>query len=169
MDAICFATSFPTMGWKWTIQDPTPVYIYHKILWESNFHTHFYKKFQGVMLPIQQAVFDKRAQRLFGEDKIDFIPIGRWFSKYVFTYIRIYGSLEFPHVLPLYVPNKLLARDISYETIGDGLTKNLKEAKKSLWPSFPIQCGVYSLHDFNHAMLEIDNITCLNIATIPGR
>jgi len=44
MDAVSFTTSFSTMGWKWTIQDPSPIHIYHKTLWESNFHTHFYKK-----------------------------------------------------------------------------------------------------------------------------
>jgi len=58
MDAVCFTTSFPTMGWKWTIQDPNPIHIYKKILWESNFQTHFYKICQGIMLPIHQATFD---------------------------------------------------------------------------------------------------------------
>lgn len=166
MDAVYFTTSFPTMGWKWTIQYPTPIHIYHKALWKSNFHTHSYKIFQAVMLPIHQAIFEKRAPRLSNEAKIDFIPIGRWFGDKIFTYVRVYGSLAPPHVLPLYVLDKLLARDITYQTVGDGLTKTLKEAKKSLWPSFPIQCGVYALHDFKHAALEIDNITCFNIFTI---
>ena len=80
--------------------------------------------------------------------------------------LRNFGT---PHVLPLYVPDKLLAREISYQTLVDGLTKTLKEAKKSLCLSFPIQCGVYSLHDFKHASLEIDNITCLNLATRSGK
>ena len=50
-----------------------------------------------------------------------------------------------------------MVREISYQTVGDGLTKTLKEAKKYLWPSFPIQCGVYALHYFKHTSLEIDN------------
>jgi len=116
------------------------------------------------MLPIHQTSFDKRAPRLFEEAKIYFIPIVRWFSEELFTYVRVYGSLAPPHVLPLYLSDKLLAREFAYQTLGDGLTK-----KKSLWPSFPIQCGVYGLHNFKHASLEIDNITCLNLATIPGR
>lgn len=64
MDVVCFTTSFPTMGWKWTLQDPTPIHIYHKMLWESNFDTQFYKIFQGVMLPIHQVIFHKRAPKL---------------------------------------------------------------------------------------------------------
>ena len=43
MDAIFFSSSFPTMGWKWTTQDPTPIHIYHRALWDSDFHLHFYK------------------------------------------------------------------------------------------------------------------------------
>ena len=81
MDAVCFTTSFRTMRWKWTIQDPISIHIYHKILWESDFDTHFYMIFQGVMLPIHQALFDKKASRLFDEAKIYFLPIGRWFGE----------------------------------------------------------------------------------------
>ena len=64
------------------------------------------------------------------------------FGEELFTYVRIYGSPIAPHVLPLYVPSKLLAREVSYQTVGNGLTKSLKEAKKSISPSFPICCGL---------------------------
>jgi len=70
----------------------------------------------------------------------------------LFTYVRVYGSLATPHVLPWYVPNKLLAGDFSYQTVGDGLTKTLKESKKPLCPSFSLQYNVYALHDFRHAV-----------------
>ncbi len=157
------------MCWKWTIQKPTPIHIYHKIMWESNFHAHFYKKIPRSHATNTPSRFYKRAPRPFEEAKIDFIPIGRWFGEEIFTYVRFDGSLAPPHVLPLHVPDKLLAREISYQIVGDGSTKTLKKAKKYLWPSFPIQCGVYALHDFKHASLEIDNIACLNLATIMGR
>lgn len=62
MDAFCLTTSFPTMGWKWTIQDPTHIHIYQIILWESNYQTHFYKTCQGIMLPIHQVVLTRRPQ-----------------------------------------------------------------------------------------------------------
>ena len=84
------------------------------------------------MLPIHQVVFDKRTPRLSDEAKIYFIPIGRWFGEDIFTYVRFYGSLAPPHVLPLYVLDKLLAREIAYQTVGDGLKKTLKKAKKYL-------------------------------------
>lgn len=34
MDAIYFSSKFPIMGWKWTVQDPLPIHVYHKSLRE---------------------------------------------------------------------------------------------------------------------------------------
>lgn len=57
MDAICFFSHFPNMGWKWTSKDLTPIHVYHKLLWESHFCSHFYNIYHGVMLPIYQTIF----------------------------------------------------------------------------------------------------------------
>lgn len=53
MDEIYFGSKFPVMGWKWTVKDPLPIHIYHKFMWESQFHPHFYNC-HGVMLPIHK-------------------------------------------------------------------------------------------------------------------
>ena len=29
LDALCFNSEFPILGWKWTPQDPVPIHIYH--------------------------------------------------------------------------------------------------------------------------------------------
>jgi hypothetical protein len=50
-----------------------------------------------------------------------------------------------PHFLPKYFPDKLLARDISYQTIEKGTTSYLSEKNKKYWPIFPIHIGSYSL------------------------
>jgi len=57
MDAICFFSQFPNMGWKWIVQNPLPIHVYYKILWESQFHPHFYKICQGITLPIHKTFF----------------------------------------------------------------------------------------------------------------
>jgi len=69
----------------------------------------------------------------------------------------------------LYVSNKLLAREIAYQTVGKGLTKTLKGNKKSLWPPFTIQCGSFSLEKFNHANKELLNLESLRVHTLPKR
>lgn len=58
------------------------------------------------------------------EAKVDIFPVARWFGKETFTYIRVFGSTTSTHVLRYYVPDKLLAREIAYQTAGeDGLRR----------------------------------------------
>jgi len=118
------------MGWKWTLQGPTSVHIYDKILWESNYQPHFYKICHGMMLPLYQVIFYERPPRFSREYLDDLTTIEKWFGAESFTYVRIYVSLYSPHVLPLCVPDKLLSREVAYQTLVNDLTKSLKEAKK---------------------------------------
>ena len=81
INAICLCSKFPIMGWKWTSQDPSPIHVYHKALWESKFCSHFYKFFHGVMLPIHQIIFKERTPRIYKETNAYIMPIARWFGE----------------------------------------------------------------------------------------
>ena len=123
MEAIFFSSSFPTMGWKWKTQDPTPIHIYHRVLWESEFHLHFYRIFHKVILPMHQIIFNEKATRISKEDSTNIFPIARWFAEESFTYVRFFGSYASPHILPYYVRDKLLAREIAYQLVVNGISK----------------------------------------------
>ena len=123
LDALCFNSEFPILGWKWTPQDPIPIHIYHKHLWKAQFKNHVYIIFHGYMLPIYQTIFNQPPPRLSHKAKLDLSQIGNWFGEENFTYIRIFGSIFEPHVLPLYVPDKLLAQEISYQLTERGMSK----------------------------------------------
>ena len=66
------------------------------------------------MLPIYYAIFDKPAPKISSLAEIDLTALGTWFGEEKFTYVRVFGSHASPHVLPLYIPEKLLAREIAY-------------------------------------------------------
>ena len=53
--------------------------------------------------------------------------------------------------------------------MGKSLTKNLKDNKKSFWPSFPIRCGSFSLENFNHANKELLSLESRRLHTLPKR
>lgn len=40
MDKIYFNSNFCILGWKWNVQDPIPIHIYHKYLWKSDYKNH---------------------------------------------------------------------------------------------------------------------------------
>jgi len=74
--------------------------------------------------------------------------------------------LSQPHVLFLYVVAKILAQEIPYQTMGDGLSKVMKERKKTMWLVFPYRCGLYSLQNFKHATKDMEEIQLMNFPTI---
>ena len=74
-----------------------------------------------------------------------------------------------PHVLPLIVPDKLLAQEISYQLTVEGISRSLNNSKKRMWPQFPFNCGQFTLNDFKHAEKEVSKIKGCKFATIPGR
>jgi len=63
MDSICYVSKFPVMSWKWTTQDPLPIHVYHKILWDSQFTPHFYQICHGLILPLYKMLYDKDPPR----------------------------------------------------------------------------------------------------------
>jgi len=36
-----------------------------------------------------------------------------------------------------------------------GISKELKAAQKKVWPTFPLQVGMFSLQDFSHLKVEV--------------
>lgn len=122
------------------------------------------------MLPLYKILYDKDAPRCSPEAEANIQTITKWFGEELFTYVRVFGSAASPHILPLYVPDKLLAREISYQTCGErGLTKDLKDKKKAIWPQFPVACGAFSLFDIGHVFKEVNNITRLQLFKFTAR
>lgn len=169
MDTICFNFDYPILGWKWTPQDPTPIHLYHKYLWKAHYKDHLYRIYHGFVLPVHYATFNKPAPRLSNEASVDITSIGSSFGEEKFTYIIFFGSTANPHVLPLYILDKLFAREIDYQIIEVGMSRNLKESKKKIWPTFPLRCGNFTMHDFKHAEKEAKKIKMLKLAIILKR
>jgi len=79
MDDICFCMTFPTMGWKWNTQDPYPIHLSHKQIWESHYIPHFYKIFHSIVFPLHQMIFNKKAPRFSQEAATDQLDVGNYF------------------------------------------------------------------------------------------
>ena len=121
------------------------------------------------MVPIHYSIFDKPIPRISCLASFDLPAVASWFGEERFTYIRVFGNQANLHVLPLYIPDKLLAREISYQIMAESTTQTLKKEKKRGWPPIPLRIGVYTLHDLKHAEKEATKIQSLTPATIPNR
>lgn len=61
------------------------------------------------MLPLHKMLYNKGPLRFSPKAEVDILPIRRCFAEEFFTYVRAFESISSPHVLPLYVLDKLLA------------------------------------------------------------
>lgn len=115
-------------------------------------------------------LYNTNAPIFYPETEIDVLPLGRWFGEEFFTYIRVFGNIASPHVLSLYVPNKLMAQQIAYQTckVG-GMSTEIKDKKKEIWPQFLVVCGAFALFGLGHAFKEVDNMLILHLFKFPGR
>jgi hypothetical protein len=77
-----------------------------------------------------------------------------WFIEENFLYIRVFGCSVSPHALPQFLLDRLVCREVAYQTIAGGINKELKATQKKVWITFPIQVGMFKLLDFCHSKVE---------------
>jgi hypothetical protein len=92
--------------------------------------------------------------------------VADWFIDENFSYIRVFGCSVPPHALPKFLPDRLVCREVSYQTVTGGINKELKVAQKKVWPTFPLWVGMFSLLDFGHSKVEaaaLEDVKLVNI------
>ena len=102
MDAICYISKFPLMGWKWTTQDPLPIHIYHKELWDSKFTLYFYNICHGIMLPLYKCCMIKTLQDFLPKQRSIFSTL-RDGSENNFSHMSGYSEVLLPLMYYLYM------------------------------------------------------------------
>jgi hypothetical protein len=71
-----------------------------------------------------------------------------------------------PHALPRFLPDVLVCREVAYQTILGGITKEMKVAHKRVWPTFPIQVGLFLLSNFGHTKVEASALEDIKLVDI---
>jgi hypothetical protein len=50
--------------------------------------------------------------------------IADWYIEEHFSYIRVFGCSVPPHALPKFLPDRLVCREVAYQTVTGGSVKN---------------------------------------------
>jgi hypothetical protein len=166
MDAICFMTPFPLMSWSWTPSDAEPIHVYHSKLWEDKAKDFIYEIFNWVMVPMHVAIFGHPPPRISDNITANLSNVADWYIEAEYSYIRVFGTSVPPHVLSLFLPDKLICREIARQAVLGGISKELKGLSKKVWPPFPIHIGSYSLLDFGHAKAEATTLEEMKLVNI---
>ena len=88
--------------------------------------------------------------------------MGDWYVGESFTYIRVYGR-NIAHMLPKFVPDRLVLEEISFQTVTEGIYKKCATPKRKVWPRFPITLGSLSVPTSTWASDLCDHIVSLKL------
>jgi hypothetical protein len=73
--------------------------------------------------------------------------IGDWYLMDHGTYIRIFGAMKPPHLLPHFIPDKLVIQEVAYQTIINGAGGIFYTSKKAIFPPLPLYIGNYFIEN----------------------
>ena len=158
MDVVCSMTPFPLMSWSWASSDVEPIHVYHSKLWEDKSSDFIYEIFNWVMVLMHVTIFGNPPPRISDSIAANLGSVADWYMEAEFSYIRVFSASIPPHALPLFIPNRMVCREIARKTMIGGIRKELKGFLKKVWPPFPIHLHTYSLLDFGHVKAEATNL-----------
>jgi hypothetical protein len=129
IDAICSSIQFPKLGWNWDRSQP-PIHVYCSQLWSINFRQHFYDICNLFLSPLHSILFVFPRHMISFEARNGMKGVVDWFFYKYYSFIRVYGTTGAPHILPYFIPDRLLMREIAYQTMGFGITTLLQTNNK---------------------------------------
>jgi hypothetical protein len=74
------------------------------------------------------------------------------------TYIKVCKATKAPHLLPKFIPNRLVMQEIAYQTLVYGVGAALNRDKKMIWPPLSLWVGACSFKDVKVAQAEADTL-----------
>jgi hypothetical protein len=157
------------MSWSWTPSEAEPIHVYHSKLWEDKAAEFIYEIFNWVMVPMHISIFGNPPPRISDSIATNLSNVADWYVEAEFSYIRVFSTSVPPYALPLFIPDRLVCREIARQTVIGGISKELKGFSKKVWPPFPIHLNTYSLLDFGHAKAEAALWRILNWSTLSSR
>jgi hypothetical protein len=166
MDVICFMTPFPLMNWSWTPASSKPIHFYHSKLWEENAKYFFYEICHNMVVSIHVAIYGHPPPRISERIMGNLGKLADWFIEENFSYIRVFGCFVPPHALPWFLPDRPVCREVAYQIVARGISKELKATQKKVWPTFPIQVGIITLLDFGHSKVEATSLEDVKLVDI---
>jgi hypothetical protein len=124
---------FHDLGWNWDLYHP-PVHVYCYEIWDIKYKSHFYEIFDHLLSPLYTIIFGFLRYRISSEAREGMKGIVDWYLGKYYSYVRVYGTTESPHILPYFIPDLLLMREITHQTIRTWVSSFLMRNSKNLRP-----------------------------------
>jgi hypothetical protein len=103
IDFMCTRSVFTGMNLIWHVAD-LPVHIYFNILWENRYKKSYTLICDKFIARIYFIIFNKECPRLSATTKKMITKVGHWYLDEHSTYIKVFGAIREPHLLPAHFP-----------------------------------------------------------------
>jgi hypothetical protein len=113
LDVICSNNVFAGMNLSWH-SSKLSVHVYFDILWENKYKKSYSLICDQFNACIYSFLFNKKCPRLLDATKRVVSKVGHWYLDEHETYIRVFGTPGAPHMLPIYVLDRLVLGEICY-------------------------------------------------------
>jgi hypothetical protein len=153
LDIVCARNDFAGMNLSWHTSD-LPVHVYFSILWENRYKKSYSLICDQFIAHIHLLLFKKECPRLSDTAKKIISKVGHWYLDERDTYIRVFGATRAPHLLPVYVPDRLIVGEICYQSILQGYNATLVKDKKRAFIPYGFHIGFYMVKDTAQAKQE---------------
>jgi hypothetical protein len=153
LDVICARNVFVRMKLSWHTSE-LPVHVYFSIFWENRYKKYYSLICDQFIARIYFLLFKKVCPRLSDATKKVVLKLGYWYLDEHDTYIRVFSATRAPHLLHVYVPDRLVVGEIYYQTILQGYNYTLVKDKKRAFIPCGFHIGLYMVKDTAHAKQE---------------
>jgi hypothetical protein len=126
MDVVCFTMYFPLMIWIWNPSEAEAICVYHSKLWEDKAAEFIYKIFNWVMVPMHISIFGNPLPKISDSITTNLRNVVNWYVEVEFSYIRVFRTSVPPYSLPLFIPDRIVCREITKKPMIGGISKELK-------------------------------------------
>jgi len=149
LEVICARNNFVGMNLKWHVVE-LHVHIYFNILWENRYKIFYAMICDEFIAIINFNIFRKECQRLSVATKNMISKFGHWYFEEKSTYIKVFKATGAPHLLPVHVLNRLILREIFYQSILQYYNASLVKDKKRAFLPYGFHIGFYMAKDTTH-------------------
>jgi hypothetical protein len=153
LDVMCARNIFDAMNMRWHVVE-IPVHVYFSVLWENRYKKSYSLICDEFFARIYFIIFKKECPRLSVTTKKMIAKVGHWYLDEHSTYMRVFGAIREPHLLPTHVQDRLIMGDICYHTILQGYNTTLVEDKKHTFIPYGFHVGFYLVKDIAQAKQE---------------
>jgi hypothetical protein len=107
LDTICITQTYPNMGWSWLPIDAS-IHNYCKVIWEKKCQKNYQSIYEHFLSLLYGFSFCTSPPCMTNNTIAITRRIGNWYLMEHGTYIRIYGAMKPPHLLPRFIPYNIV-------------------------------------------------------------